>query len=131
MHTADCWWIKQKVFIDSNAQNATIIPMLLAIDKTILIKHVKNITPWPISLAISTLSHKISRSWIKPDEMMVCLIFIHEKNFHKVKIEIYYLTIGVITKCSSNCHILHKIIQPNIIKFKKNNNRRLVNNMHG
>ena len=41
---------------------------------------------------------------------MVGLISIHKKDFFKVKIEIYHQTMGVITKCKSKCHVLHKVI---------------------
>ncbi len=36
MHTADWWWTTQKAFIDSGVQNATVIRVLLAKDKTVL-----------------------------------------------------------------------------------------------
>lgn len=42
--------------------------------------------------------------------MMVGLIFIYKIDSLKVKIEIYHQTIGVITKCKSNCAALQKLI---------------------
>ena len=51
--------------------------------------------------------------------MMVGLIFIYKKDFLKVKMEIYYQTIGVIKKCKSKCHVLHKVIWPNIKALEK------------
>lgn len=51
--------------------------------------------------------------------MIVDLIFIHKKDFSKVKIKIYYQTIEVITKCNANCIVLEKIIQLNIIVLEK------------
>ena len=50
---------------------------------------------------------------------MVGLILIYKEDFFKVKIEIYYQTIRIITKCKSKCHILHKVIQPNITALEK------------
>lgn len=43
MHMANWWWIMQQVFIDSNAQNATIISVLLVTHKMVFIKYVRNI----------------------------------------------------------------------------------------
>ncbi len=40
IHTADWWWTTQQSLIDSGIHNATIIPVLLATDKTVLIEHV-------------------------------------------------------------------------------------------
>ena len=47
---------------------------------------------------------------MRPEGMMVGLISIHKEDSFKVKIEIYYQTMGVITKCKLKCHVLHKAI---------------------
>ena len=42
IHTADWWWTTQQALIDSGTQNATVIPVLLATDKTVLTEYTKN-----------------------------------------------------------------------------------------
>ena len=49
---------------------------------------------------------------------MISLILIHKGDFFKIKKEIYYQTMGVITKCKSNCHVLHKVILLNVIALE-------------
>ena len=49
----------QQALIDSGAQNATVISMLLVTDKTVLTKHVRDMTQWPVYLTIGNLSHEI------------------------------------------------------------------------
>ena len=96
--------------MDSGMQNATVIPVLLAIDKIVLIKHLEDIAQWPIYLTIGNLSYEIQRSPIRPGGMIVGLISIYKRNFFKIKIEIYYQTIKIITKYKSKYHILYKVI---------------------
>ena len=42
MHTVDWWWRTQQAFINSGVQNTTIIPVLLANDKTVLTEHARD-----------------------------------------------------------------------------------------
>ena len=59
MHTADWWWTTQQALIDSDTQNASVIPVLLAIDKTVLTEHIEEIVQWLVYLTICNLSHEI------------------------------------------------------------------------
>ncbi len=97
-HTADWWWTTQQSLIDSNIHNATIIPVLLATDKTVLIEHMGDIAQWPVYLTIGNLSHEIRRSRSRPGGMMVGLIYIYKGDSLEVKMEIYHQTMGMITK---------------------------------
>ena len=59
MHTADWWRKTQQALIDSGVQNATIILVLLATDKTVLTEHAGDMAQWPVYLTIDNLSHEI------------------------------------------------------------------------
>ncbi len=98
MHTVDWWWTKQQSFINSGVYNITIIPMLLATDKIVLTNHMENMVQWPVYLIIGNLSNKIRRSRSRPGGMIAGLIPIYKRDFLEVKIEIYYQTMGMITK---------------------------------
>ncbi len=52
MYTADWWWTTQQSLIDSGIHNATIILVLLAIDKTVLTEYAGEMAQWPINLTI-------------------------------------------------------------------------------
>ena len=58
----------------------------------------ENMAQWPVYLTIGNLSYEIKRSQSRFWGMMVDLIPIHKRDSLKVKIEIYYQTIGMITK---------------------------------
>ena len=46
-------------FIESDAQNATMVPLLLATNKTMLTEHIRDMAQWPVYLTIGTFSHEI------------------------------------------------------------------------
>ncbi len=98
MHTADWWWTIQQSLFDSGVYNTTIIPVLLATDKIVLIEHAEDMAQWPIYLTIGNLSHEIRRSRSRPRGMMVDLIPIYKGESLEVKMEIYHQTMGMITK---------------------------------
>ncbi len=52
MHTADWWWTTQQALIDSSAQNANVIPVLLAKDKKVLRDNEEDMAQWPIYLTL-------------------------------------------------------------------------------
>ena len=95
------------------------IPILLALDKIVLIEYVRDIAQWPVYLTIGNLSHEIQRSRIRPGEIMIGLILIHKRNSLEIKIKIYYRTMRVITKCKSKYHVLYKLISLNVTVLEK------------
>ena len=97
----------QHALIDSDTQNANVILVLLATNKTVLTKHARDIAQKLIYLTIGNLSHEIQRSQIKPGGIMVGLISINKRDSLKIKIEIYHQTIGIITRYKSRYHIFH------------------------
>lgn len=71
-------------------------------DKTVLIKHAKNIAQQPLYLTIGNLSYEIQRLRVGPGRMMVGLILIHKGDLFNVKIETYHQIIEVITREKCN-----------------------------
>lgn len=51
--------------------------------------------------------------------MIVCLMYIYNKNCFRVKIETYHLSVGVIMRYKSRYHFLYKIVKINVIRLKK------------
>ena len=102
MHTPDWWWIIQLAIIDFYMINATIMPILLVIDKIVLKEHARDMAQWLVYLTIGHLSHVIWRSRVRPEGKMVSFIHIHKGDLLSVKMEIYYKIIRVITKNTCN-----------------------------
>ncbi len=98
MYIADWWWTIQQSLIDFGIHNATIIPVLLATDKTVLNKHLGDMAQWPVYLTIGNLSHEIRRSRSRAGGMRVSLIPTHKGDPLEIKIEIYHQTMGMIRK---------------------------------
>ncbi len=72
--------------------------MLLATDKIVFIKHVRDMAQWPVYLIIGNLSHQIRSSRSRARGMIVGLIPIHKRDSLEVKIEIHHQTMVMITK---------------------------------
>ena len=102
MYTADWWWRTQQALIDSGIQNATIILVPLATNKTVFTERARDMAQWPVYLTIGNLSHEIRRSPVRPEGMMVDLIPIYKEDSFDVKMEIYHQTIEIITKSKCN-----------------------------
>ena len=84
--------------MDSVVHNTTIISVLLATDKTVLTKDVKDMAQWLVYLTICNLSYKIRSLWIRLVRIMIGLIPIYKRDFLRVKTEIYHQTIKMFTK---------------------------------
>lgn len=110
MYMADWQQTIQPALINFDIKNKIVIFVLIATNKTILIKHKGDIIPWPVYSTIGNLNYKISKSQIKFEKIIVNFISIHNADFLKVKIEIYYLIIKIITKSKSNYIVLQKLI---------------------
>jgi Plavaka transposase len=70
MHTADWWWRLQ----DELPEHATVVPLIIASDKTILTQHHGDKAAWPVYLTIGNLNHQIRRTPSLP--AMILLGFI-------------------------------------------------------
>lgn len=100
----------QQSLINSGVYNAIIILVLLAIDKIVLIKHMRKMIQWLIYLIIGNLSYEIWRSWSRSGRIIVGLIFIHKRDFFEIKMEIYHQIIEIITKKILKSLFLYMVI---------------------
>lgn len=98
--------------------NTTIIPVLLATNKIVLIEHIGDITQWPIYLTICNSSHEIRRPRIRFLGIIISFIPIYKGNSLKLKIDIYYQTMGVIIKGIFKFLLLYIIVWLGIVLEK-------------
>jgi len=70
MYTGDWWWETQKQL----PNGATIVPLLLGTDKTLLTMLHGDQSVWPIYLTIGNLDAKIRRSQLKPSTVLLGFI---------------------------------------------------------
>ena len=75
LHTGDWWWETQKQL----PRGATIIPLLLGTDKTLLTMLHGDQSVWPIYLTIGNLDAATRRSQLKPSTVLLGFIPILEK----------------------------------------------------
>lgn len=67
MHSADCWWEMQARVLNG----ATVVPLLIGIDKTVLTEHQGGLAAWPIYLTVENLDSKTRRSQSRPTLILV------------------------------------------------------------
>ena len=95
MHTEDWWWSQQKLL----PAGATIVPLLIATDKTVLTLHHGDLSLWPVYLTIGNLDVQTRKSQTRPSMILLGLIPIlklgkeHDKH---LKLKIYHKAIELI-----------------------------------
>lgn len=70
MHTGDWWWLQQEEL----PEGATVVPLLLATDKTMLTDHHCNLSIWLVYLTIGNLNLQACRSQTQPSIVLLDLI---------------------------------------------------------
>jgi hypothetical protein len=99
MHTGDWWWEVQKTM----PPGATIVPVILATDKTTLTQHHGDKSAWPVYVTIGNLDKATRRSQQRPSKLLLGWLPIPSKGLSReVKIEIYHWAMGIIMKRKSN-----------------------------
>lgn len=93
-YTANWWWSKQEEL----AADATIIPVLLASDKTIMTQHRGDRAMWPIYLSIGNLDGEVRRSQKLPGSILIGLIPVPSSGGGDLKRELYHKAMGLILK---------------------------------
>ena len=83
MHTGDWWWEKQREL----PEGATIIPLLLASDKTMLSQHHGDVSAWPVYLTIGNLDNETRRKQDVPGSILFGIIPVGTGN---AKAEVYH-----------------------------------------
>jgi len=94
MHTADWWWETQgKV-----PEGATIIPILLATDKTMLTQHHGDESAWPIYLTIGNLDRATRRKQTVPGSILLGFLPVTTEAADDSKAHVYYTVMEMILK---------------------------------
>ena len=86
MHTANWWWETQQKLPD----RATVVPLLLATDKTVLTQHHGDTAAWPVYLTIGNLSRQLRRKQTRPSSILLGFIPIVYSNTDEVKATIWH-----------------------------------------
>ena len=94
MHTSDWWWRTQEEIPDGG----TIIPILLASDKTMLSLHHGNQSAWPIYITIGNLDPKTHRKQTVPGSVLLGFLPITLEIVDDSKSRVYHTVIELILK---------------------------------
>lgn len=102
MYTSDWWWEKQKKLL----AGATIIPILLTSDKTVMILSLKDQIFYLVYVTIDNLDVKTHQSQNRPGTLLVGYVPIVHKQAEDsnnkdgdFKIKTYHLTLKTIVEC--------------------------------
>jgi hypothetical protein len=94
MHTANWWWRTQEEIPDGG----TIIPILLASDKTMLSLHHGDQSVWPIYITIGNLDRKTRRNQTVPGSILLGFLPITSKTADESKAHVYHAAMELILK---------------------------------
>ena len=96
LHTADWWWDMQAKV----PNGATVVPVLIGIDKTVLTEHQGDLAAWPIYLTIGNLDSRTRRSQNRPSLILVGFMPIvkNKKVSRTTRAEVYHAVLGRILK---------------------------------
>ena len=94
MHTANWWWRTQEEIPDGG----TIIPILLASDKTMLSLHHGDQSVWPIYITIGNLDRKTRRKQTVPGSILLGFLPITSETVDESKALVYHAAMELILK---------------------------------
>jgi hypothetical protein len=104
MWTGDWWWEMQKTL----PEGATVVPLLIGIDKTVLTQHHGDLSAWPIYMTIGNLDSSTRRQQTRPSLMLIGFMPVLEGYKRLQKAEIYHYILRKIFKCKP--HLLFKLL---------------------
>jgi hypothetical protein len=98
MHTGKWWWRTQQALPDG----ATIIPIILASDKTQLSQHQGDVTAWPVYLTVGNIDRETRRKHSGPGMILLGFLPIPQMDSKdealRIKGEVYHQAMGIIMK---------------------------------
>jgi hypothetical protein len=94
MHTAEWWWRTQSKV----PEGATVIPILLATDKTMLTQHHGDESAWPIYLTIGNLDRVTRRKQTVPGSMLLGFLPVTSEAADDSKARVYHTAMEAILK---------------------------------
>lgn len=92
LHTGDWWWETQ----DKLPADSTIIPLLLASDKTQLTEHHGDVAAWPVYLTIGNLDIKTRLTPRRPSTLLLGFLPMMARKYNKQKRAMYHEVMGTI-----------------------------------
>ena len=101
MHTGNWWWSVQEQL----AKSATIVPLLLAINKTMLTQHRGDLIVWPVYLTIGNLDVATRKSQTRPSMVLLGLIPVAKlgrEHLSGMKSAIYHQAMGMMLERTYN-----------------------------
>lgn len=94
MHTADWWWQTQ----DKLPDGATVVPLLIAVDKTILTQHHGDLAAWPMYLTIGNLDNQTRRQQRRPSLIPIGFLPVTADQERAQKATLYHQVLRIILK---------------------------------
>jgi hypothetical protein len=94
MWTGDWWWEMQEKL----PEGATVVPLLIGIDKTVLTQHHGDLSAWPIYMTIGNLDSRTRRQQTRPSLMLIGFMPVLEGYKRLQKAEIYHYILRKIFK---------------------------------
>jgi hypothetical protein len=105
MHTIDWWWKTQKQL----SEHVTIISLLIATNKTVLIQHHDDVATWSMYLTIENLKIEIRRKQTRSSNLLLDFIFIMSFDNHdNIKTDVWHKAVSRMLKRK---YIIHHIIE--------------------
>ena len=99
MHTGDWWWSMQERL----DKGATVVPLLLATDKTMLTQHYGNFAMWPVYITIGNLDVGTRKNQTRPGMVLLGLIPVAKlgkKHHWDSKAAIYHRAMSMMLACT-------------------------------
>lgn len=91
-HSGEWWWETQ----DRLAEGSTVVPLILASDKTQLTEHHGDLVAWPVYLTIGNLDGETRRTPKRPATLLLGFLPILLKDFNEHKKAMYHTVLGAI-----------------------------------
>ena len=95
LNTADWWWETQKQLLLS----ITIVPIILASNKTQLTQHISGKKAWPLYILIENIKLHIQQFVNQPALLLLAYLLIHIFNNQIMQLAVQYKTFVAILKC--------------------------------
>jgi Plavaka transposase len=92
MHTAEWWWRTQSKV----PEGATVVPILLATDKTMLTQHHGDESAWPIYLTIGNLDRATRRKQTVPGSVLLGFLPVTSEAADDSKARVYHMAMEAI-----------------------------------
>ncbi len=103
LHTEDWWWQTQKKL----SNGATVVPLLIFTDKTILTQHQGDLSVWSVYLTIENLNQHTRRAQSRPGLVLLDFLSVIENDDDNIKSRVWHMVLFIILDCklSSWSHV--------------------------